>query len=112
MGGEDTTLVIVCGSVTTYQVALLYRSRVMAERSSQVKTGRLEDPDALRQRRDTVLTRYQGFKEAARQRREKLEGARKFQEFRRDADELESWIKDKMQAVSDVAYEDRTNLQV
>ena len=73
---------------------------------------RLEDPEALRQRRETVLERYQGFKEAARQRREKLEGARKFQQFRRDADELESWIREKMQVVSDDAFKDRTNLQV
>lgn len=79
---------------------------------AKVKTGRLEDPEALRQRRDQVLERYQGFKEAARQRREKLEGARKFQQFRRDADELESWINEKMQVLSDDAYKERTNLQV
>ena len=84
----------------------------MAEGPPQGKAGRLEDPEALRQRRDTVLERYQGFKEAARQRREKLEGARKFQQFRRDADELESWIREKMQVVSDDAYKDSTNLQV
>lgn len=83
-----------------------------ADQFAKVKTGRLEDPEALRQRRDKVLERYQGFKEAARQRREKLEGARKFQQFRRDADELESWINEKMQVLSDDAYKDRTNLQV
>ena len=83
----------------------------MAEGSPQA-VGRLEDPEALRQRREKVLERYQGFKEAARQRREKLEGARKFQQFRRDADELESWIREKMQVVSDDAFKDRTNLQV
>jgi spectrin alpha len=83
----------------------------MAEGLPQV-AGRLEDPEALRQRREKVLERYQGFKEAARLRREKLEGARKFQQFRRDADELESWIKEKMQVMSDDAFKDRTNLQV
>ena len=83
----------------------------MAE-GSPLAVGRLEDPEALRQRREKVLERYQGFKEAARQRREKLEGARKFQQFRRDADELESWIREKMQVVSDEAFKDRTNLQV
>lgn len=74
--------------------------------------ARLEDPQALRQRREKVLERYQGFKEAARQRREKLEGARKFQQFRRDADELESWISEKLQLVRDDSFKDRTNLQV
>ena len=84
----------------------------MAEGPPRSKADRLEDPEALRQRRDTVLERYQGFKEAARQRREKLEDARKFQQFRRDADELESWIREKMQVVSDDTYKDSTNLQV
>ena len=84
----------------------------MAEGGVQRKAGRLEDPEALRQRRDKVLERYQVFKESARQRREKLEGARKFQQFRRDADELESWIREKMQVVSDDAYKDRSNFQV
>ena len=84
----------------------------MAEESQRASGVRLEDPEALRQRRDTVLGRYQGFKEAARVRREKLEAAKKYQQFRRDADELESWISEKMQAVSDDPYKDRTNLQV
>lgn len=100
--------------IDTHAVALSQLETKMAEAegSPKVKTGRLEDPEALRLRRDKVLERYQGFKEAARQRREKLEGARKFQQFRRDADELESWIREKMQVLSDDAYKDRTNLQV
>ena len=85
----------------------------MAERPPLEKASRLENPDALRQRRDQVLERYKGFKEAARQRRGKLEDARKFQQFRRDADELESWVREKMQVVSDDSYsKDGTNLQV
>lgn len=100
--------------IDTHAVALSQLETKMAEAedSPKVKTGRLEDPEALRLRRDKVLERYQGFKEAAKQRREKLEGARKFQQFRRDADELESWIREKMQVLSDDAYKDRTNLQV
>ena len=84
----------------------------MAEQPPPPKGGRLENPGVLRERREKVLERYQGFKEAARQRREKLEGARKFQQFRRDADELESWISEKIHLVSDEAYKDGTNLQV
>lgn len=34
------------------------------------------------------------------------------QYFRRDADELESWIYEKLQAASDESYKDTTNLQV
>ena len=32
--------------------------------------------------------------------------------FKRDADELESWIKEKLQTASDESYRDSTNLQV
>jgi hypothetical protein len=35
-----------------------------------------------------------------------------FQYFKRDADELESWIYEKLQAASDESYKDPTNLQV
>lgn len=35
-----------------------------------------------------------------------------FQYFKRDADELESWILEKTQAASDESYKDPTNLQV
>jgi hypothetical protein len=35
-----------------------------------------------------------------------------FQYFKRDADELESWINEKLQAASDESYKDPTNLQV
>ncbi len=36
---------------------------------------------------------------------------RRFQYFRRDADELESWIQEKLQVASDESYKDPTNLQ-
>ena len=73
------------------------------------KLKHLED---VRQRRNQVLARYQGFKESAKQRREKLEQARRFQQFKRNADELESWINEKVQIVSEESLKDRTNLQV
>lgn len=66
----------------------------------------------VRTKRDQVLERYQSFKDAARVRREQLQAARKFQQFRRDADELESWISERVQILSDDAYKERTNLQV
>lgn len=78
----------------------------MAER------GQAQKYQDVRVRRDQVLTKYQGFKDAARQRREKLEAAKKFQQFKRDASELEAWINEKIQTVSDDSYKDRTNLQV
>ena len=44
-------------------------------------------------------------------RREKLEDSRRYQYFRRDADELDTWIHEKLQAASDENYKDPTNLQ-
>ena len=52
------------------------------------------------------------FKEATKMRRERLEDARKYMYFKRDADELESWILEKLQTASDENYKDPTNLQV
>lgn len=59
-----------------------------------------------------MLNRYEDFKQEARAKREKLEDSRRFQYFKRDADELESWIQEKLQAASDESYKDPTNLQV
>ena len=58
-----------------------------------------------------VLGRYQQFKEATKARRQRLEDARKFMYFKRDADELEGWILEKLQTASDENYKDPTNLQ-
>lgn len=71
----------------------------------------LETAEDIQERREQVLRRYVEFKEAARIKREKLEESLRFQYFRRDADELESWIYEKLQVASDESYKDATNLQ-
>ena len=58
-----------------------------------------------------VLGRYQNFKKATHARRTRLEDARSYMYFKRDADELESWIMEKLQTASDESYKDPTNLQ-
>lgn len=72
----------------------------------------LETAEDIQERRQQVLSRYDNFKADARAKREKLEDSRRFQYFKRDADELESWIMEKLQAASDESYKDPTNLQV
>ena len=89
----------------------------MADQSETNASGgqqpfRLQSASDVRVRREQVLSKYEGFKETARKRREKLEGAKRFQQFRRSADELEAWVNEKMQIVSDESHKDRTNLQV
>ncbi|CAG0898228.1 unnamed protein product [Cyprideis torosa] len=71
----------------------------------------LETAEDIQERRDQVLSRYAQFKTDARAKRERLEESRRFQYFKRDADELESWIYEKLQAASDESYKDPTNLQ-
>uniref|UniRef100_A0A0V0G435 Putative ca2+-binding actin-bundling protein n=2 Tax=Triatoma TaxID=30075 RepID=A0A0V0G435_TRIDM len=71
----------------------------------------LETAEDIQERREQVLGRYGDFKSDARAKRQKLEDSRRFQYFKRDADELESWINEKLQAASDESYKDPTNLQ-
>jgi len=72
----------------------------------------LETPEDIQARREQVLGRYAQFKDATKAKRQKLEDARRFMYFKRDADELESWIHEKLQTASDESYRDPTNLQV
>ena len=82
------------------------------EQSVTVKEVKiLETAEDIQERREQVLKRYIEFKEAARVKREKLEDSRRYQYFRRDADELESWIYEKLQVASDESFKDSTNLQ-
>uniref|UniRef100_A0A8C8LLB7 Spectrin alpha, non-erythrocytic 1 n=1 Tax=Oncorhynchus tshawytscha TaxID=74940 RepID=A0A8C8LLB7_ONCTS len=71
----------------------------------------LESADDIQERRQQVLDRYRRFKELSGVRRQKLEDSYRFQFFRRDADELEKWIQEKLQIASDENYKDPTNLQ-
>lgn len=72
----------------------------------------LETADDIQERRQQVLDRYRRFKELSSVRRQKLEDSYRFQFFRRDADELEKWIQEKLQIASDENYKDPSNLQV
>ena len=72
----------------------------------------LETPEDIQERREEVLNRYKKFKDDTADRRQKLEDARRFMYFKRDADELESWILEKLQTASDESFKDPTNLQV
>uniref|UniRef100_A0A8C5A923 Spectrin alpha, non-erythrocytic 1 n=1 Tax=Gadus morhua TaxID=8049 RepID=A0A8C5A923_GADMO len=56
----------------------------------------LETADDIQERRQQVLDRYRRFKELSMVRRQKLEDSYRFQFFRRDADELEKWIQEKL----------------
>ncbi|VDP10579.1 unnamed protein product [Soboliphyme baturini] len=71
----------------------------------------LETAEDIQQRRSEVLGHYNLFRELAHQKRDRLEEARQFQYFKRDADELELWILEKLQTAQEENYKDPTNLQ-
>lgn len=72
----------------------------------------LETVEDIQERREHVLRRYADFKDAARVRRRRLEDAKRYFQFKRDADEVEAWINEKLQIACDENYRDPTNLQV
>lgn len=72
----------------------------------------LETAEEIQERRQEVLTRYKRFKELVAERGQKLEDSYHYQVFRRDADDLEKWILEKLKIADDKSYEDPTNIQV
>ena len=70
----------------------------------------LETVDDIQERRDTVLGKYVLFKADAKDKRNKLEDSKRYQYFKRDADELESWIREKLTIVAEESYREPTNL--
>lgn len=70
----------------------------------------LETAEDIAHRRNEVLERYEKFKQATRERRDRLEEARAYQLFKRNADELETWLLEKLQLAGDEAWRDATNL--
>nr|CAD2153514.1 unnamed protein product [Meloidogyne enterolobii] len=70
----------------------------------------LESADDIQQRRTEVLDHYVQFRDFAKTKRDRLEEARQFQYFKRDADELEIWIFRKI-TDSCESFRDPTNLQ-
>ncbi|KAM5202520.1 spectrin alpha chain, erythrocytic 1 isoform 2-T6 [Hipposideros larvatus] len=71
----------------------------------------LETAEEIQQRRQEVLTRYQRFKELVAERGQKLEESYHYQVFRRDADDLEKWILEKLKIADEKSYKDPTNIQ-
>ncbi|KAH7638391.1 alpha spectrin [Dermatophagoides farinae] len=71
----------------------------------------LETVEEIQDRRRTVLGHYDAFRQNSRIKRCKLEDSKRFQYFKRDADELESWINEKLQVALDESWKDPTNLQ-
>lgn len=63
--------------------------------------------DEVREKRDGIVERRQNIEELSKARRAKLEESRKLQQFERDADEVKSWITEKLKIACDESYKVR-----
>ena len=72
----------------------------------------VETVEEIQELRHQVLSHYDQFKVDTVQKRNRLEDSLRYQLFRREANELESWLYEKLQAASDDSVaKDYTNLQ-
>ncbi|KAJ8309236.1 hypothetical protein KUTeg_014110 [Tegillarca granosa] len=69
------------------------------------------DSDSIDKRRKEILDRRQKVKDRAAERHNALLASQGFQEFKRNADELSSWMKEKYKTATDESYRDLSNLQ-
>jgi len=63
--------------------------------------GLIDTPEAIKDKRNQLLGKFEDFKDAAKCRRQLLEDAKEFQLFKRDADELKAWLQEKLDSLSD-----------
>jgi spectrin alpha len=70
------------------------------------------DKDNVQGRIESVLERWHKLRQALLDHRSKLGESQTLQDFSRDADEIEAWIIEKIQATSDESVKDATNIQV
>lgn len=70
------------------------------------------DKDNVNDRINLVLERWQKLRQALLEHRSKLGESQTLQDFSRDADEVEAWIVEKLQATSDETVKDAANIQV
>lgn len=69
------------------------------------------DSDGISKRLKVVTEKRDSLKEAAYQRRLKLQESKSLQQFLRNIYEVEGWISEKLQVACDESYRDPTNLQ-
>ena len=79
--------------------------------NSLIVNGHYDEAN-VRDRIDSVLKRWHKLRQALLDHRAKLGESQTLQDFSRDADEVEAWIMEKLQATSEEAVKDAANIQV
>ncbi|KAK3092932.1 hypothetical protein FSP39_009051 [Pinctada imbricata] len=84
--------------------------KALDELADKLLADQHPDKDHINKRRNEVLENRQKVKDRAAERHNALLAAQGFQEFKRDADELSDWMKEKHKMATDESYRDLTNL--
>ncbi|GFO34699.1 spectrin beta chain, non-erythrocytic 5-like, partial [Plakobranchus ocellatus] len=84
--------------------------RALDELADKLVAENHPDSDRIDKRRKAVLERRQKAKDRAKERHQALLASEAFQKFKRDANELSDWIKEKMKTATDESYRDLSNL--
>ena len=66
--------------------------------------------DEIDRRRREVVDKFYEFKTSLHARKTKLESTKQFIQFKREVDELETWVEDKFQILKEQSFQDITNL--
>ncbi|VDK27371.1 unnamed protein product, partial [Anisakis simplex] len=69
------------------------------------------EKDAIADKRNQILQRWERLKGALIEKRSKLGESQTLQQFSRDADEIENWIAEKFQIAQEESYRDPTHIQ-
>ncbi|KAK2186886.1 hypothetical protein NP493_185g03008 [Ridgeia piscesae] len=86
------------------------RMKGLGDTADRLMAEKHPDSDAIDQRRREVVERRERVKDKCADRHNQLLSSQALQEFKRDAEELSDWIKEKYQTATDESYRDLTNL--
>nr|CAD7456118.1 unnamed protein product [Timema tahoe] len=87
------------------------RLKAFSEMANKLIDAGHYDSKYIDDRRQQVLARRQGVKDAAQKRRAELNASHKFQDFSADVDDLKGWLSDKLKTAGDESYRDLSNLE-
>ena len=96
--------------VVSYKSSYLFFFQSIDEYANRLIDSNHYASDEVRERRDGIVERRQNIEDLSKARRSKLEESRKLQQFERDADEVKSWITEKLKIACDESYKVRNNV--
>jgi spectrin alpha len=87
------------------------KTRALQEQAKRLAQDSHSDAATITQRCDAAVARRTELDRMAADRRTHLQDAQRLEEFKRDADEAEAWMDEKLQTAADESYVDPSNLR-